>query len=184
MEEIKIKNLKLYSPQPPEAYSFIGDEGLRAGGGSDLMSDDRRAWWNLYWLSDPNVDRWLVLGGWDAGVPGLKDTFRASAKTVNQQQLGGVPIKDLLETLTPTEFVERLQASRHDHLYIAKEVGAGWLAQVAQRAQLYRGSLKSEGRVTHVNFGQKTPDNKVLQEAGTSAAIMPLSLREKPTCPR
>jgi hypothetical protein len=166
----------LYSPHPPMSYSRDDGEGQNIGVGRELAGEDRRAWWNLYWLSDPAIDFFLKVGAdWNAAPSISFDMVLAAAKTVNKQKLGGEMIAPMLLTLTPTAFVQRLRQHKHDHLYVAKVHGPGWLDLVSERAQGYRGSVSTEGKVAFVNFGRKPVDQKVQQPILGSATIMPLA---------
>lgn len=166
----------LYSPYPPAAYTRPNEDGHSIGIGRELGFEGQRALWNLYWLSDPRIDFYLGDDAHWADAPVIKWEFiKETAKTVNRQKLGGVMVGPMLLTLTPTQFVDRLNESKHDHLFVARVFGAGWLDTVTQRSKLYRGTLAVEGTVRYANFGRRPVDQKVEQVLTGSATIMPLA---------
>jgi hypothetical protein len=169
----------LYSPRTPMDYTRVNEDGLPFGIGRELAGEGRRAWWNLYWLSDPAVDEFLQSEEvWLAGDVLISfDLVKACALSV-KQELGGRPMAELLVTLTPTQFLAHLEAHSYEHLEVFKVGGAGWLRTARDRAGLYRGSVSEDGKVVYASFGRKVADEKVEQSFSGSATIMPLSLRE------
>lgn len=173
----------LYSPLPPESYVRRDSSGTAFGVGAELAGVDRRAWWNLYWLSDPGVDGFLVTeGDWPKAESIDHRVLIAASTTARKEELGGAPMAKLLVSMAPAALVELLESHGHGHLTVAQVVGAGWLNTVKARALLYRGQVSDKGNVVGVNFGARPVDWKVaknnLHANGIPATIATLNLRD------
>lgn len=172
----------LYSPHPPEAYTRpdndIDTPGL-CGVGLEFCAPERRAAWNLYWLSDPAVDNFLLAEAEWACSKGIDFDLMSACLQAMQQDLGGVPMKALLSEGTAGEFAEHLRRHPHKHLAPHKLRGETWLMTVGERAANARGALILHGNLYNVNFTRKPGLVTDATVEPISATIMPLALRMK-----
>lgn len=146
-----------YSPHPPGAYTRPDGKGGRVGIGLVFTGPADQAAWNLYWLSEPLIDRFLAEPFNPGG--GVSIEMLQACYVACKQELGGVSLRDLLESLPPGDFVLRLETSDYKHLLPFKRGGKKWLANVRERAKLFRG----DGGVIYGNFGKRvtTPSERV-----------------------
>jgi hypothetical protein len=165
----------LYSPLPPEDYSRPCPDLGRAGIGAELSSDEHRAVWNLYFLSDPALDGFI--SGWETSARVNMKMLAACGKALSQK-LDGYTVRELVLVRSPQGFVEHVMRAKHTHLAPYRLAKAKWVETIRARAQLYRGSVKQEGTVVFVNFGQR-PTQAVVTSAPESAKIMPLAFPKR-----
>lgn len=149
----------LYSPRLPMDYTRLSPKGYRFGIGRELSFEGRRAWWNLYWLSDPTVDYFL-----DDEVTWAKRNSNVNNKMLSacakaiRQKLGNSVLSDLLLNLKPTQFVQRVKDNPHSHLHPYKCLGEEWLRAIEKRSCLFPGVFGKADKVIYTNFGKKSVD--------------------------
>lgn len=175
---ISDKESLLYSPHEPGAYTRVGSDGLAYGIGRELSFEGRRAWWNLYWLSDPAVDCFLDdEEAWAKSAEGVSHEMLTACAKAAKQKLGKVMLGSLLHTLKPTELIQRVKDNPHTHLAPYKLAGKTWLKTIEERSRLFRGVLSEMDKVVYVSFGKKAADLKVEEKPMGLAAVIPLSFR-------
>ena len=159
VEEIKVPaELGLcYSLHPPGSYTRVDpNEGYTIGIGREfalhLLSQPAHALaaWNLYWLSDPLVDR-LLVEPFDPGS-GINLEMCAACWRAIPQTVGDRTLQDLLVHMRPAELVQHIRAHPHGHLEPYKLKAEEWIATISVRSQEYRGIHAREGNVVHVTF--------------------------------
>lgn len=149
----------LYSPHPPIAYSVMDPKGYRFGIGRELSSEGRLAWWNLYWLSDPAVDRFLDdAEARSKEIGGVSLEMVTACAEATKQNLGKFVLGDLLITLKPTELIQRVKDNPHSHLAPYKLAGEAWVKTIEERSRLSRGVLSKTDGVVYANFGKNAAD--------------------------
>lgn len=141
-----------YSPLPPEDYSYSAPCNQRAGIGYEMSTPEERAAWNLYWMSDPAIDDLALLE-----PKGAQLDYKMLARCYEalDQELGGFKVRELLETLTPTAFVERVKANDHKHLAPYAFAGEAWLRTIGERARAPRGLIEQVGKVFYAQFRRR-----------------------------
>ena len=170
--------LLTYSPRPPEAYSRPCSELGRVGIGFEMRAPERRAGWNLYWLSDPALDDFIAGDvAWAAGEPIDMRILQACVKAT-KQEAGSELVGELLLRLKPTAFVQRLHETGYKHLAPYRLRRDAWIKTISARANLFRGLVVREGTVHHVQFGQGVSQKKDETAAPISATIMTLEFRK------
>jgi len=109
----------LYSPLLPEAYGFAPMAGHRY-----------RAWWNLYWLSDPSLD------AADSGLynpQALGDRMLSACRMALPQWVGKMRVEQLL-LLPAADFVYIVKAGPYKHLAPYAVRGDRWLMDIEDRS--------------------------------------------------
>jgi len=177
---------KLYSPWPPEHYTRPDTDNApyTVGVGREFLEPGRRPAWNLYWLSDPAVDHFLLADTEWASAEPIDMKLLAACFQATRQVVRGSPLHELLTTLTPMDFARFLRIAPKaevEALEPFKLRGAAWLMTLTERAAGARGVLVTEGNVTTGNFTRKPSLVADETAAPTSAKIMPLALRMKMT---
>lgn len=152
---------KLYSPYPPVDYSRKDAEGVRFGIGAEMQSLNRRALWNLYWLSDPNVDSLLADDvTWSAAPAVDYELLEACGGSLNQR-IADETVGSLVMSLPAREFVRTVHMNDHAHLKPFALRGAAWLHTISQRAAgMIRGRAMVIDGVVWANFGRKESKTK------------------------
>jgi hypothetical protein len=156
----------------------MSDELGPVGIGAEMDRPDMRAQWNMYWLSDPAVDQFLVDDEQWLTAPTIDIPLMMACCASVRQKLGGEPLARLLLSLNPQRLVLRIKSQPHEHLAPFKLVGAPWLATIESRAGLFRGAVSQSGSVVEVSFARRPSDLKIETAPERSATIMTLASRK------
>lgn len=109
------QNNGYYSPLPPDAYGF-----------EPMLSPRFRGWWNLYWLSDPD----LAVDDPHSSAGGDR-LFKACGLALTQR-VGKMQVAQLL-LLPASDFVEMVKDGPYEHLAPYQVRGEIWLSDMKER---------------------------------------------------
>jgi hypothetical protein len=166
---------QLYSPHRPEEYSRSDGRG-RIGIGQELRYPHHRPLWNLYWLSDPNVDFMLEPEEVWVSSPPIDLTMLSACGEALGQKIADQTVGAMVSTLSAREFVKLLRSNEHQHLAPYVYAKQAWVVNLAQRSAGYvkAANVTIDG-VTWADFGHSIG---LATGGGQSATITPL--RGKP----
>ena len=161
--------MQLYSPQAPEEYCGPG-EGI----GKQLRSAEMRPLWNLYWLSEPEVDRLLDHSA--TAVPPRLDIELLQACRASLRKPLPVSLWEVAAYCSPGEMIHYVENVGARQFPPYRLRGMAWCATMRERSKVYPAPARKEGNVTYVPFGGRPTSG--VTTGRFSAKIMPLALRK------